>query len=363
MAFYFEPVALDATQEGHYLLFELLGPLLGQKSRIVHLDQIKARLLYRLAAHLAGGPSPTGIARRFCGEEDVGTVRKRYARLRDYASSFDSSEKRKNGIVSICLEHLSRHTSLVATLFDAPIWEIVSRDCWPLRELEAVRNTVESMDVEIPADPTDEYSASCFYFSLCQPGFHCTSTAWAAANLTAFCLARAQAKGDLVTYGIAYDAMIFHARESQKPQGDDVVTLTMRDFWVMFVRFVRLWHSRVKVTDLHGYDRARLAKSLDARTVEAHWQIIPPAALRQEAVLPKVVTRGESHLIYSEQSARGHRWVGVKRLWRIPRWRSRFFMPKPARRISRDAVRYRGINVEFDEQTFSLVAERSEQIC
>ncbi|MBN3756234.1 hypothetical protein G3N95_25065 [Paraburkholderia sp. Tr-20389] len=363
MALHFEPVAPDAAQDGQYLLFDWLGPtLLTQMSRALHLDHIKARLLYCLAARLAGDPSPRGIARKFCGKEDVETVRKRYTRLQDYASSFDGSEKRKNGIVSTCLEHLSKHTSLVATLFYAPIWEIVSRGHWSLRELEAMRDMVESMGVDIPDDPTDEFSACCFYFSLCQPGVHGAPTIWAAANVTAFCMARAQAVGDLVAYGVAYDAMIFHARESRMAQGADVLTLMMRDFWMMFVRFVRLWHSRVKVAGLSEYDRKSVARLLRAHSVEVYWQVISSAP-QHAAARPKLVTRGGLRLVYSEECVRAHCCRLGKRVWRIPAWRARLFAPKPLRKVAREEVRYRGIKVESDPQTFSLNVELSDRTC
>ncbi|TDY23499.1 hypothetical protein B0G81_3874 [Paraburkholderia sp. BL6665CI2N2] len=364
MAFHFEPVALDMAQEGQYLFFEWLGPtLLDQMPRAIHLDHIKARLLYCLAARLAGDPSPSAIARRFCGKEDVETVRKRYARLMVYVSSFNGSEKRVNGIVSTCLEHLAKHTDLVATLFDAPIWEMVSRGYWPLRELEAFRNRVESMGIDIPYDPTNELDACCFFFSLCKPQGPGESIIWAAVNAAAFCMVRAQAVGDLVTYGVAYDAMISHARESQLADDTDLLTHMLRDFWAMFVRFVRLWHSRVRLTDLTAYDRQGLSKSLQAHTVEAYWQVIPNLALLHGTVPPRVIARGDSQILCSGQSTRAHRWALRFRLWRIFRSRSHFLKPRRVRKLTAKAVRYRKIEWDVDPQTLLMSVERSDQEC
>jgi hypothetical protein len=307
MTYYFEPVIVNRCVPGRYLQFVHVGiTFLQDSSAVAELERLKAQLLYWAVVRLTSEVTPYRIARALCQESQrTRSIQRRFLRLRKFAA-FGDSHRRKNGIVASCINDIAGRSEFVDEIFNAPIWELASRDKWQLAELGAIRESVQKLGVEIPAEPSDDPEDTLrFWHHLVSAGRYWKPTAWAAANVMFICLRRAQTVGSLLQYGLTYEAMMTTAsRAGLRFPGDDVTgavdqfearaaqndVLLIKDFWELFAGFLQNWHSRIRIIDKSDPDLILQSHRLNAAGVRVVWDLVSERARRISAALPPVMT-------------------------------------------------------------------------
>jgi hypothetical protein len=271
----FVPTSFHGRDAGRYLQFNpWLDVTSNGTTRETDLDDIRWHLFLLLIAEITGSYETNVMARSVCSPtESLTTVKQRVARLAGHPGRFDASARRANGIVAVYRTRFGPRNKLFDELIDAPIWQLAKKCSWELVDLAELSKSIELMGFNIDdqcldcTTATDQFS---YQGNRCRRRFGRKSQ-WAWLNADFFRMMRAEAVGDIESYGVAFDSMQRHLRYASMLAGfksrdrNPIEANFLYHFGIIFSAFLSGWQSRVRVICKSNVDIAREVNNLSKR--------------------------------------------------------------------------------------------------
>lgn len=173
-----------------------------------HLRHYQSRLVYDIACETLGVWTPYAVEKQLMGNAFVPSERSRWwEKLRYGRLDLPRALARGDPASKAWLERLARRTNDASRVLSMPLWALSTIGGVTVEAVVSWRGPVSAMGVPIPEFPAHtKQSARRYVDQLFEP-IGSPGTTWAGLNVALFCLRLAQARGDLASYALTYEAI------------------------------------------------------------------------------------------------------------------------------------------------------------
>lgn len=173
-----------------------------------HLRRYQSRLVFDIACQTLGVWTPYAVEKQLMGDAFVPGERTRWWEKLCYGRlDLPRALERRDPVSKMWLDRLADETSEATRVLSMPLWALSTIGHVTVDAVVSWRGAVSAMGLPIPEFPTRSKQGGKLYVNQLFEPMGSGDTTWAGLNIALFCLRLAQARGDLASYVLTYEAI------------------------------------------------------------------------------------------------------------------------------------------------------------